>query len=192
MQGSRSILNLDDIVPILNGTGVEFNWIQEMGALTWEEQVAEMAHTGILLAVHGAGLANIMFMPAHAVVIEIFPYVMYASMYRDVAATAGHFYYRIQSLKPPGDTGGGLLLHEPEFNDNCDGEKKHISSPAAFLDYECNWRSKSSPLLIDPKQLEYTLNMALDDIGCRDGYCEGVEGHDYWLHINMKKKRGLI
>ena len=75
----------------------------------------------------------------------MFPYVMYASMYRDLAASAGLYYYRIQSLKPPNVSGAAALLYADEFINSCDGEKRHISSPAAFLDYECNWRSKSSP-----------------------------------------------
>ena len=147
-----------------------------------------MSRTGILIAIHGAGLTNAMrvcrgcarmcarsrlppapplshrrrtplacararpplfaprrFLPAHAVVIEVFPYVMYASMYRDLAASAGLYYYRIQSLKPPNVSGAAALLYEDAFINSCDGEKRHISSPAAFLDYECNWRSKSSP-----------------------------------------------
>lgn len=185
--GSRSIVNLDDIVPILSGTGLKFEWVQEMGVLTWEEQVHMMAKTGILLAVHGAGLANIMFMPAHSVVIEIFPYVMYASMYRDVAATAGLYYYRIQSLRPPNDTASGQLVNDDVFISTCDGEEKHISSPAAFLDYECNWRSKSSPVLLDLHQLQYTLGLALDDIGCRDSYCEFMPGKEPWKQVNMRK-----
>ena len=75
----------------------------------------------------------------------MFPYVMYASMYRDLAASAGLYYYRIQSLKPPNVSGAAALLYEDAFINSCDGEARHISSPAAFLDYECNWRSKSSP-----------------------------------------------
>lgn len=35
-----------------------------------------MAGTGILIAAHGAALVNSMFLPQHAVVIEIFPYFM--------------------------------------------------------------------------------------------------------------------
>ena len=96
-------------------------------------------------AIPPALLAPRRFLPAHAVVIEVFPYVMYASMYRDLAASAGLYYYRIQSLKPPNVSGAAALLYEDAFINSCDGEKRHISSPAAFLDYECNWRSKSSP-----------------------------------------------
>ena len=40
-------------------------------------QVVElMGGTGILIAAHGAALVNAMFLPQHAVVIEIFPFLM--------------------------------------------------------------------------------------------------------------------
>ena len=71
MQGSRSILNIDEVVAVIRETGVEFNWIQEMGTLSFQQQVDAMANTGVLLAIHGAGLANVMFMPAHSVVVEV-------------------------------------------------------------------------------------------------------------------------
>jgi capsular polysaccharide biosynthesis protein len=35
-----------------------------------------MAGTGILIAAHGAALVNSMFLPQHAAVIEIFPFLM--------------------------------------------------------------------------------------------------------------------
>jgi hypothetical protein len=149
-----------------------------MGLLTFEQQVEAMARTGILMAVHGAGLANVLWMPAHSVVVEITPYVMYASMYRDLAAASGLYYYRLPSDKPD-NVSAGMFYEEPWY-DKCDGEEKHISSPAAFLDYECNSRSKSSPVLINMEKLKATLELALDDIGCRDGYCM-----EQWWYINM-------
>lgn len=181
--GSRSMVNINEVAGVLSETGLKFEWVQEMGKLTWAEQVEVMAKSGILIAIHGAGLANVMFMPAHSVVIEVFPYVMYASMYRDVASAAGLYYYRIQSIRPPNESTAAALVQDDVFIDKCDGDSRHISSPAAFLDYECNWRSKSSPIMLDINQLKYTLSMALDDIGCRDSFCEMG-----WEHVNMRKQ----
>jgi capsular polysaccharide biosynthesis protein len=69
--GSRALDNIEEVVPLLNSTGLKFEWVQEMGALTFQEQVGVMANTGILVAIHGAGLTNVVFMPAHSVVIEV-------------------------------------------------------------------------------------------------------------------------
>lgn len=106
---------------------------------------------------------------------------MYASMYRDLAAASGLYYYRLPSDKPDNVSAG--MFYEQPWYDKCDGDDKHISSPAAFLDYECNSRSKSSPVLLNMDKLKATLELALDDIGCRDGYCQ-----EQWWYINMKKK----
>jgi capsular polysaccharide biosynthesis protein len=56
---------------VLKATGLPVRVIRDMGALSWEEQVAAMANTGILVAVHGAALTNVIFMPANAVLIEV-------------------------------------------------------------------------------------------------------------------------
>jgi hypothetical protein len=69
--GTRNVVNIDEAVDLIRSYGLEVNWIKEMGLLTFQEQVKAMAESGILLAVHGAGLANVMFMPAHSVVIEV-------------------------------------------------------------------------------------------------------------------------
>ncbi len=153
-----------------------------------------------------------MFLPAHAVVIELFPYLLYASMYRDLAASAGLFYYSLRSLRPTPTQ--APLLHEESFLRTCDGAKhfedmvanltnagtaaahapagtntgdgmalvagryvplttlRHVSSSAAFHDYECNWRSKSSDMVLDVAEFGMVVAAALDDIGCRDGWCD--------------------
>ena len=103
-------------------------------------------------------------------------------MYRDLAAASGLYYYRLPSDKPSNETAG--MFYEQDFFDKCDGDVRHISSPAAFLDYECNSRSKSSPVLLNLVKLRDTLELALDDIGCRDGFC-----HEGWNYVNLKKKR---
>ena len=106
---------------------------------------------------------------------------MYASMYRDLAATAGLYYYRLPSDKP--DNVSASMFYDKDFYDKCDGDERHISSPAAFLDYECNSRSKSSPVLLNLVKLKDTLELALDDIGCRDGFC-----HEGWNYVNLRRK----
>lgn len=70
-QSTRNIVNIDEVVAYLRATGIELNWIKEMGELTFQQQVEAMANTGVLLGIHGAGLANAMFMPAHSVLVEV-------------------------------------------------------------------------------------------------------------------------
>ena len=48
-----------------------------------------MSGTGLLIAPHGAHLANLAFMPARSAVIELFPPLMKKNTYRNLAAAFG-------------------------------------------------------------------------------------------------------
>lgn len=98
-------------------------------------------------------------------------------MYRDLAAASGLYYYRLPSLKP--DNVSAPMFYEKEFDDECDGTERHISSPAAFLSYQCNSRSKASSVLMSMQRLKDVVDLALDDIGCRESYCHDNPGWGY-------------
>lgn len=67
----RSIPNLSDLAIALESFGtVKFI---DAATLSPAEQVQEFMHTDILIAQHGAGLSNILWMPSGATVIEIQP-----------------------------------------------------------------------------------------------------------------------
>lgn len=67
----RGLYNMSMIMSVLNSTGLEVEVVEDMRFFSWEKQVALMAGTGILIAAHGGALANVMYLPAHAVVIEV-------------------------------------------------------------------------------------------------------------------------
>ena len=69
----REISGADELRALVEATGIPYSVVEDMEAKTWKEQVAIMAGTGILIAAHGAGLSNMMYMPAKAVVLEVFP-----------------------------------------------------------------------------------------------------------------------
>ena len=52
----------------------------------------------------------------------------------------------------------------------------------------CNWRSKSVPVAPDLKVFQYYLDMALDDIGCRDGICHSFNAHGQEIFTDFKAK----
>jgi Glycosyltransferase 61 len=70
-RSSRGLYNIEEILEVLKETGLPVKVINDMGALTWQQQVQVMAETGILVAVHGAALTNVIFMPANAVLVEV-------------------------------------------------------------------------------------------------------------------------
>lgn len=69
--GTRGLIPEAGVSALLDATGLAWEWVSDMGSRSWESQVALMAGTGIVLASHGAALTNIMYMPLHAVVIEV-------------------------------------------------------------------------------------------------------------------------
>ena len=93
----RGIFNIDAALSVLNATGLPVELVPNMGALSFDQQVELMAGTGILIAPHGAHLANVMFLPAHAVVVEMFPYLMKKNTYRHLASMMDVHYMPIYS-----------------------------------------------------------------------------------------------
>lgn len=78
----RGLHNRNEVIAAIAATGVPYQVLDGMGNLTFPAQVEAMAGTGVLLAPHGAALANAMFLPSHAVVIEMFPFGMKKNTYR--------------------------------------------------------------------------------------------------------------
>ncbi len=67
-----------------------------------KEQVEMFANTRLLIGGHGAGMVNMVLLPEHAVVLEIFPYGIFMDAYQRMAATSGIIYMQIFS-NDPGD-----------------------------------------------------------------------------------------
>ncbi|ESO92054.1 hypothetical protein LOTGIDRAFT_233310 [Lottia gigantea] len=51
----------------------------QLDVLPMRKQLQLIAHTDILVGMHGAGLTNTLFLPKHAGLIELFPYVVFQS-----------------------------------------------------------------------------------------------------------------
>lgn len=183
---SRGLYNIEAILEMLKDTGMPIRVINEMGSLTWEEQVAAMANTGILVAVHGAALTNVIFMPANAVLIEVFPWQYRSFLYRDLAWKAGLQYYALNSIYPdfggktplemkntPKGSGVYEVYDDAEYVERCSGP--HYSSMDIYSIAQCTHRAKYTWPYVDVKQLKVLVTDALDDIGCRESFCHNVE-----------------
>ncbi len=82
----RRLLNEADLLPRLKAAGFA---IVEPELLSWPQQVRLFSNAKIVLAPHGAALANIAFCPPTALVGEIATRVGYLDFYLQLAASAG-------------------------------------------------------------------------------------------------------
>ena len=71
----------------------------DFGSLSWRDQVLQAAQTDILVGVHGNGLSNLLWLPRHAAVVEIFPPDFHAFDYQVMAELVGLSYFGIEGKK---------------------------------------------------------------------------------------------
>ena len=163
----RGIFNRELLIELVAATGVPYRLVSTMGSMSFAEQVELMSSTGVLIAPHGAALANIMFLPAHAVVLELFPFLMKKNTYRYLANLLDLHYYPVYcwDLLPRNLTQfyGVALMNEEYFWNNC--VATNISSYDALNYHACNAASKNYPIVVSAPSIRAALNDAVDTIG---------------------------
>lgn len=86
----RRLLTEDAVWPVLDAAGFERVFMED---LEFEQQVALMAETAVLVAPHGAGLTNMMFCPEGTHVVEMADLGFPNPNFYAVAAAMGHRYW---------------------------------------------------------------------------------------------------
>lgn len=166
-QTGRGLFNLPEVMELVRATGLPVEVVPRMDYLTFAQQVELMSGTGILIAPHGAALMNSMFLPAHAVVIELFPPLLKNGVFERLAGTMGLLYYSVhaRTVLPPNMTHmmGPAFMASPEFAKEC--ISTNISSTDAFLTRWCNQASKTHPIVVPLRVLRRHLDDAVDAIG---------------------------
>ena len=163
----RFILNIDELTTALSASGLEFEIVDNLSRLSFEEQVSLMARTGILIAPHGAALTNIMFLPAHAAVIELFPYGLRRTHYNEIANTLSLLYYPVYSLTklPPttDDNDVAKILYSKGYYENC--VKPNTTVFDGISVHECHQVGRLHPVIIPMDYFNNILTNAIDAIG---------------------------
>lgn len=98
--GKRKVENESELIPIVQDYGFE---ILQMEKLSFRDQRDLMRETKILMSIHGAGLANLIFMPQDAKVIELHPNTeRYNSCFYHLAAAINlDYYYSFEKADHP-------------------------------------------------------------------------------------------
>ena len=191
---SRRFTNGADLEALLRATGLPVRVVADPGALSWADQVALFAGTGILVAAHGGVLANIMFLPVHAAVIEVFPYPLGMGVYGKLSAACRVSHYTVKGLTRPSQAAFAQMEYKQvngsAFINTCDAPPPQASSSSSTagnvggphystadisLQSACNPYAKLSDVEVPLGRFAVALEAALDDIGCRDSVCR-VDG----------------
>ena len=163
----RGIYNKQVLLDALAACDVPYTVVDRMDALSFAEQVRLMAGTGLLIAPHGAHLANMAFLPARAAVMELFPPLLKKNGYRYTAQLFNLHYFAVYSrqLLPPNVTGyfGQEVMAMPQFHEECIAT--NVSSYEALTQSYCQWAAKTYPIIVPARQLREALRDALDAIG---------------------------
>ncbi|MFW5700810.1 MAG: glycosyltransferase family 61 protein, partial [Cyclobacteriaceae bacterium] len=109
--GMRNVLNEDETETML----AKYNFKSfELSKLSFIEKVSLFAKAKLVISVHGAGLANVMFCKPSSHFIEIFPKVFILTTYADLATKVGMGY-------------SYLVCDTSKFADNAhDAQKVHV------------------------------------------------------------------
>jgi hypothetical protein len=90
----RKIINETDLHSILKSFGFSIVYFEDY---SWNEQVSICSNAKCLIGLHGAGLSNMLFMPADSVVLEFRKHGdSHNNCYFSLASALGHSYYYMQ------------------------------------------------------------------------------------------------
>lgn len=152
----RHIVNVEEVKAMVEKYGVTFNRVELGDDVSFEEQVKLFAGTGVLVAVHGAGLMNQVFLPPGAVTIEVFPHHVKHMLYERIAFMAGVYHFKVYADPYTMDKESPYVRH------NCE-EVLSMEVPEHEGGY-C-WRIvKNTNVAIPMPQFEEALVQSLDFI----------------------------
>jgi hypothetical protein len=98
-KGNRAFKNEDVVIEELSAQLGPNVMIQKLvfEEMSWKEQVMAARGSDILFGMHGAGFTHILWLPAHAVVVEILPMDFHYLFYERVAGVCGRRYISWQN-----------------------------------------------------------------------------------------------
>lgn len=181
----REFTNFEEVKAALRGTGLPVRVVKRLSAMSWADQVALFAGTGILIAAHGAAMVNTMFMPKGSVAIEVFSHLGVVPIYGRIAESSRVRYYPLYSDFPSNSSlasgkEGMEMYASARFASECTA--RNLSSADGPLESYCNLASKRASLEVPMPAFVTLLALALDDIGCRASFCR-VPGSTEVVHM---------
>eukprot|EP00667_Euglena_gracilis_P007199 EG_transcript_7275 len=158
--GTRRIANLDEVVAAVNsaiaaqvGPGAKNVTVVDFGKLNVRQQMMTALQSDLLLMVHGGVYGNLVFLPRHAVVIDIYPYAFHPEQH-------GYHLNGIY-LTMPSMHYGQLLVQTNDSNTTL------VAGGVCYEPAGCSGVRTTTPLhramclLVDPEQMARAVREAL-------------------------------
>ena len=96
--GSRRILNQDEFIGNLSKLPIQLS-VQSFPTLSLAEQICLVNEADIMIGMHGAALAHVLFMKPGKTLLELFPFAFRKSIYQNLAHIKGIEYLSWQNTK---------------------------------------------------------------------------------------------
>lgn len=154
----RNILNEKDLFKVLKeqyGTQIDLRLVC-FDDMELEDQIALISQTKLLIAVHGAALAHIMSMKKDSYVLEMFPFGLKKTIYRNLARTFGVNYMSYQVQRPTQTrflSAGNQCAKQGHVQWYCNVEDEHCMACKHW------WRNQS--IRVDPKEITKRIDLIL-------------------------------
>jgi hypothetical protein len=137
---NRNIVNHDEVEAFLKKeVGADNVDVVSLESIAFEQQVQIMSQAALLVATHGAGLTNGVFLPPTAAVIEITaPHFAYP-LYERITQQSGHFFFRLTT----------------SYDDTLHASLRRyatITARECFKDFACIIAWKDVPIKVDISQ----------------------------------------
>ena len=124
----RNIENSDVVEELLVRYGFE---LLDPANMSVTEQIKLFSETDVLIGVHGAGLANLCFLPRNSTVVELMPPLCATTAYWVMAGALGLNYRGVVCLDPElGEIDQSNIVHNPSHN------RRNVLVPVDLLERE--------------------------------------------------------
>jgi len=162
---SSRIWNWEEVETVVADTGVPYEVLETTDGLSFEETVKKFSSTGIIISPHGDSLSNIVFLPAHSVVVELFPYAIKRNTFRQLSNLLDlHYLPYFSDLRIPLDK---VDMDQPEgaiytqaYWDSC--ESKNATGFDSVSNPVCIRAQEDHPVVVDTQTLKFILRDAVD------------------------------
>jgi len=166
---SQTIHNFEQVLESVRRVGVPYEVLESVEGMSFASTVQLFASTGILVAPHGDALAMSAFMPAHSVIVELFPFGVKRNTFRQLANYLDIHYLPLYSSKrvPPEELDKATPafgVYSKPYWEQC--ESRNITGYDSAVVPQCVSANLAHPLTVNIPEFDTLMRDAVDCAAC--------------------------